>query len=268
MSDTLSPNAKPPSAVASAQGQVALYNDDNARGVRLADEFQRVDNVLRDRRIMSTVVVFGSSRVQAGSTTTEGSRSIDPAHLSSGAAWYEMARNFARLVSQRGGAIGPAGSELHNVIATGGGPGLMEAANRGACDAGAPSIGFNIVLPVEQPSNPYTTPELTFRFHYFAMRKMHLAMRANALAVFPGGFGTLDELFELLTLKQTGKGRAIPILLFDRSYWRDVVDFEALAALDMVSRQDLSLFDFADSAQEAWDTLLERGLRVEPPARR
>jgi uncharacterized protein (TIGR00730 family) len=268
MSDVFSPKANTPSGAGSAPGEPTTTGDETARGHRLVEEFQRVDSVLRDMRIMSTVVVFGSSRVQSASVRTQETPSIRPANTSSGPAWYEMARKFAKLVSQRGGAIGPPGSPLYNVIATGGGPGLMEAANRGACDAGAPSIGFNIVLPVAQPSNPYTTPELTFRFHYFAMRKMHLAMRANALAVFPGGFGTLDELFELLTLKQTGKGQAIPILLFDRSYWRNVVNFEALAAEDMISPQDLSLFDFADSEEEAWDTLLKRGLRAGPPAQR
>jgi uncharacterized protein (TIGR00730 family) len=269
MSDTATPSTKPSASfIDPEQGMSSLHDDDHTRGTRLVEEFQNVDAVLRDRRIVSTVVVFGSSRVQPPGSMSGRDRSIETAEPSSGAVWYEMARDFAKLVSQRGGAIGPPDSELHNVIATGGGPGLMEAANRGASDAGAPSIGFNIVLPVEQPSNPYTTPELTFRFHYFAMRKMHLAMRANALAVLPGGFGTLDELFELLTLKQTGKGRAIPILLFDRSYWQDVVNFDALAAREMISKQDLSLFDFADSAEEAWDSLLRRGLPLGGTARR
>ena len=149
-----------------------------------------------------------------------------------------------------------------NVIATGGGPGIMEAANRGASEAGAPTIGFNILLPAEQTPNPYTTPQLTFRFHYFAMRKMHLAMRANALAIFPGGFGTLDELFEILTLSQTGKAPRIPIVLFDRSYWRRMIDFEALASEGMIEAGELELFDYADTAQEAWEILLKRGLRA------
>ena len=132
------------------------------------------------------------------------------ARLSRHVAWYEAARAFGRIASQRGGAFAPQQRWRDNVIATGGGPGLMEAANRGASEAGAPSIGFNITLPTEQKPNPYTTPELTFRFHYFAMRKMHLAMRANALAIFPGGFGTMDELFEILTLRQTQKAPPIP----------------------------------------------------------
>src|SRR5205085_10120247 len=130
----------------------------------------------------------------------------------------------------------------YNVIATGGGPGIMEAANRGAYDAGAPSIGFNITLPVEQQPNAYSTPDLTFQFHYFAMRKMHFAMRAAALVVFPGGFGTFDEFFEILNLVQTGKMGRVPILCFDRGYWTRVVDFGALADEGMISRDELGLF--------------------------
>ena len=141
------------------------------------------------------------------------------------------------------------------MIATGGGPGLMEAANRGAWDAGAPTIGFNITLPHEQQPNPFTTPELTFRFHYFAMRKMHLAMRANALVAFPGGFGTFDELFEVTTLRQTGKGRDIPIVLFDESYWRNVVNFDRLVAEGMIAPEDMKLIAFADTPREAWEKI-------------
>lgn len=162
--------------------------------------------------------------------------------------------------SKNGGALTRNGHWRDNVIATGGGPGIMEAANRGASEAGAPSIGFNITLPVEQRPNPYTTPELTFRFHYFAMRKMHLAMRANALAIFPGGFGTMDELFELLTLRQTRKAPPLPIVLFDRAYWQRVIDFEALAAEGMITHDDLGLFDFADTPQQLWETMVRRGL--------
>jgi uncharacterized protein (TIGR00730 family) len=149
-----------------------------------------------------------------------------------------------------------------NVVATGGGPGILEAANRGAFDAGAPSIGFNITLPHEQGPNPYSTPDLTFRFHYFAMRKMHLAMRANALVVFPGGFGTLDELFEILTLRQTGKAPPLPIVLMDRNYWTSVINFEALAEHGMIRPTDTELFHFADHGAGAWDTLVASGLGV------
>ena len=142
----------------------------------------------------------------------------------------------------------------------------MEAANRGATDAGAPSIGFNISLPHEQEPNRWSTPELTFRFHYFAMRRMHLAMWANALVVFPGGFGTFDELFELLTLRQTGKAPPIPIVLYDEAYWRGVVNFQALVEAGMVEAADLDLFRFAESPEGLWAMLLELGLPVDGAA--
>jgi uncharacterized protein (TIGR00730 family) len=157
---------------------------------------------------------------------------------------------------------------LDNVIATGGGPGIMEAASRGAADVGAPAIGFNISLPLEQDPNRYTTPDLTFQFHYFAMRKMHLAMRANAMAVFPGGFGTMDEMFEILTLLQTQKASPLPVVLFGKSYWREVINFSAMFEHGMVSIEDLTLFEFVDSAEHAWDSLLRRGLNVPNPQKR
>ena len=138
----------------------------------------------------------------------------------------------------------------------------MEAANRGAQEVGAPSIGFNITLPHEQTPNAYSTPELTFQFHYFAMRKMHLAMRASALVIFPGGFGTLDELFELLTLRQTQKSPPIPIVLCDQAYWSQVINFQALADQGMISPQDLSLFGYADTPLEIWESLESRGLHA------
>jgi uncharacterized protein (TIGR00730 family) len=151
-----------------------------------------------------------------------------------------------------------------NVIATGGGPGIMEAANRGAADAGAPSIGFDIGLPREQEPNAYSTPELTFQFHYFAVRKLHFAMRANALVVFPGGFGTFDELFEILTLIQTGKMPRVPVLLLDHAYWTNVVNFEKLADERMIDRADLDLFCYADDAESGWRELVSCQLRTGP----
>jgi len=178
------------------------------------------------------------------------------------AGYYQAARELGRIVSQRGGAFAPRRRWRDNVIATGGGPGIMEAANRGAADVGAPSIGFNITLPREQVPNPYSTPELTFRFHYFAMRKMHLAMRANALVVFPGGFGTMDELFEILTLEQTRKAPAIPVVLFGQAYWRRIVNFDALVEEGAVAAEDLALFEFADTAEEAWEVLRRRDLKA------
>ena len=151
-----------------------------------------------------------------------------------------------------------------NVIATGGGPGIMEAANRGAMEAGAPSIGFNIGLPNEQEPNAYTTPDLTFQFHYFAVRKLHFAMRANALVIFPGGFGTLDEFFEILTLMQTRKMHRIPVVLVDRSYWSNVVNFAHLVQEGMVAPEDLDLFSSAEDAESAWSELLRLGLNTGP----
>ena len=147
------------------------------------------------------------------------------------------------------------------VVCSGGGPSIMEAANRGAFEAGAPSIGFNIRLPLEQEPNAFSTPELTFQFHYFAMRKMHMAMRASALVVFPGGFGTMDELFELLTLVQTGKMRAVPIVLFEEAYWRKVVSFETLVAEGMIGTEELALFEFAETPEAIWDVLVRRGVK-------
>jgi hypothetical protein len=245
---------------------------DEMRAIRFAMEYSKADLLLRDWGIRSTIIVFGSSRVpspEQAECMIEAARSSGDhdllARLSRHAAWYEAARAFGRIASQRGGALAPQHRWRDNVIATGGGPGLMEAANRGASEAEAPSIGSNIMLPTEQKPNPYTTPELTFRFHYFAMRKMHLAMRANALAIFPGGFGTMDELFEILTLRQTQKAPPIPIVLFDSAYWRRVIDFDALVAEAMIDRRNLELFDYAESAEELWQTLVRRGLRAHTP---
>lgn len=247
---------------------------DELRALRLTLEFSKVDLALAEMGIRSTVVVFGSSRIlspeQADKKVQEArgtgplKRARQQKKLS---IWYQEARNFARIVSERGGSLAPEGGVRQNVIVTGGGPGIMEAANRGADDAGAPSMGFNIVLPTEQPPNGYSTPNLTFRFHYFAIRKMHFAMRANALAIFPGGFGTMDELFEILTLKQTRKCALMPIILFSRSYWRKVVNFDALAALGMIDPEEFGLFEIVDNAEEAWDVMVKRGLAAQTPLR-
>ena len=225
----------------------AFVLGDSMRGVRFLMEYAKAEEVLRSWRIRSTIVVFGSARV----------REHGPGRQ---AEWYAAARQFGRIASERGGALLDDGAFRDNVIATGGGPGLMEAANRGARDAGAPTIGFNIALPKEQVPNPYSTPELTFSFHYFAMRKMHLAMRANALVVFPGGFGTLDELFELLTLRQTGKSPKIPVVLFDEAYWRGVINFPALLEQGMIDQHDCELFSFADEVEGLWERLVKGGL--------
>lgn len=218
------------------------------RGVRLQLEYQKVEEKLRAWGVRSTVVIFGSARIRSDGL---------PQHRQ----WYDQARSVARIVSQRGGAICAMDMPRDNVIATGGGPGLMEAANRGATDAGAPSIGFNIALTPEQQPNPYSTPELTFQFQYFAIRKLHLAMRANALVIFPGGFGTLDEMFEILTLKQTKKTAAIPVVLFDESFWRRVLNFEQLILDETIREEDLALFSFANTPENAWERL-ERHIAI------
>lgn len=243
---------------------------DAMRGVRFLLEYAKAEVTLRRWGVRSTIVVFGTARARplvdpaAVAAMSERERK----QLERRARWYEEARRFGRIASERGGAMNHDGDgQRDNVIATGGGPGIMEAANRGAFEAGAPSIGFNITLPHEQEPNAYSTPELTFRFHYFAMRKMHLAMRANALVVFPGGFGTLDELFELLTLLQTQKAPRLPVVLYDASYWRSIINFEALVDEGTISPHDRDLFDFAESAEEIWDKLVASGLRLPPQCR-
>lgn len=224
---------------------------DSMRGVRFLLEYAKAEEILRRWKILSTIVVFGSARVKEDDPGNRGY-------------WYGEARAFGRLCSERGGALNGNAHERRNVVATGGGPGLMEAANRGAFEVGAPSIGFNITLPHEQFPNPYTTPELTFQFHYFAMRKMHLAMRARALVVFPGGFGTFDELFELLTIVQTGKTHKLPIVLFDEEFWRKAINFDALVEAGTVSPDDPALVGYANSAEEVWDKLVASGLHAMP----
>ena len=215
---------------------------DSMRGLRFQLEYEKTEEALRQWGILSTIVVFGSARIREDGPQQH-------------RLWYEQARRFARIASERGGAKHANDGQRENVICTGGGPGIMEAANRGAAEAGAPSIGLNITLPHEQIPNIYTTPALTFRFHYFTMRKMHLAMRARALVAFPGGFGTFDELFEIMTLVQTRKAPKIPIIMFDKAYWTSVVGFDALVAAGMIAPEDLTLFHFVESAEAAWEII-------------
>jgi uncharacterized protein (TIGR00730 family) len=245
---------------------------DEMRAFRFGMEYAKAELSLRDLNIRSTIVVFGSARVPspeqaealAADAKTPEARTIAERRQRL-AKWYVEARRFGRIVSERGGALNVGSEPRDNVVATGGGPGIMEAANRGAADAGALSIGFNITLPHEQYPNAYSTPDLTFRFHYFAMRKMHLAMRANALAVFPGGFGTLDELFEILTLQQTRKAPPMPIVLFGRDYWSKVLNLEALVEFGTIDDADLGLFDIVDDAEEGWAACVRRGLDAHIP---
>ena len=229
---------------------------DSMRGVRLQLEYEKAEERLRAWVVRSTIVVFGSARVRPRTRVRDAE--------SAATLWYEEARRFGRIASERGGALQSNGGIRDNVIATGGGPGIMEAANRGAAEAGAPTIGFNIGLPHEQEPNAYSTPDLTFQFHYFAVRKLHFAIRANALVVFPGGFGTIDELFELLTLMQTAKTPAIPIVLVDKPYWTRVINFTTLVEEGMAAAADLDLFSYADDAEGAWRELVRRGLNTGP----
>jgi uncharacterized protein (TIGR00730 family) len=228
---------------------------DSMQGVRFLLEFAKADERLRSWGIRSTLVVLGSARIRE----PNGHGAVAAAGM---ARWYGESRRFGRIASERGGALTPVNGQRDNVIATGGGPGIMEAANRGASEVGAPSIGFNIQLPREQEPNPYSTPELTFQFHSFTMRKMHLAVRAAAVVAFPGGFGTLAELFEVLTLVQTRKGRSIPIVCVDRNYWTRAVNFDVLLDAQVISPADFRLLRFADDAESAWQELAAAGIQT------
>ena len=213
------------------------------RPVRLQLELLKAQMALDERGIRSTVVMFGGARILA---PEDAHRARTPG-LADLSRYYDEAREFARLVTLQSRATG----NTENVIVTGGGPGVMEAGNRGAEDAGGISIGLNIVLPHEQAPNRYVTPDLSFNFHYFAIRKMHFLTRANAITVFPGGFGTVDELFEALTLIQTGRMAPVPILLFGESFWRTVINWDALAEAGTISAEDLRLFSYVETAREA-----------------
>jgi uncharacterized protein (TIGR00730 family) len=232
---------------------------DELRAVRLQLELLKPQMLLDEAGVESTIVLFGGARVPRPSEV-EGSKLAHMAHF------YEETRAFAKAMTERSMASG--GRE--NVIVTGGGPGVMEAGNRGALDAGGRSVGLSIVLPFEQAPNAYVTPELSFNFHYFAVRKMHFLLRANAICVFPGGFGTMDELFETLTLIQTGRMEQVPVLLFGRDFWEEVINFEALVRAGTISAEDLDLFRFVESADEAVDLLDRwepRGKRNKVPGR-
>lgn len=217
---------------------------DELRPVRLQLELLKPEMMLDEQGIESTVVMFGGARIPEPAKK-DSARTKTLADLSK---YYDEARTFARLMTEKGDAS-------ENVIVTGGGPGVMEAGNRGAIDAGGKSIGLNIVLPHEQAPNEYVTPELCFNFHYFAIRKMHFLMRARAITVFPGGFGTLDEMFEALTLIQTGRMEKVPFLLFGRAFWEGIINWDVLADAGTISDDDLELFRFVETAQEAVDAL-------------
>jgi uncharacterized protein (TIGR00730 family) len=232
------------------------------RGIRFQLEMLKPDIDQTEQGIENTIVVFGSARFPS---PEEAQASLEEAQLNGNAAslmlaqrnlrnahFYDQARLFARLVA---GYSAHQRREERLFISTGGGPGIMEAANRGAHEMGAPSVGLNIALPHEQNANPYVTPTLSFKFHYFALRKMHFMMRAKALVAFPGGFGTLDELFEIITLVQTKKSKPVPIVLFGTDYWKRLFNTNVMIEEGVISPNDLQLFTYVDDPQSAWDAI-------------
>lgn len=237
-----------------------FLRSDERRGLRLALELEKPEQVLRARGVKSTVIMFGSARIPAPDAAVAAATAKARRNLEAASKYYAEAEKFARIVSEY--SKHTYGREF--VIVTGGGPGIMEAGNKGAASVGAFSIGLNIVLPHEQAPNPFVSPELCFNFHYFAIRKMHFLMRARAITFFPGGFGTLDELFEALTLIQTGRMRPVPILLFGERFWRGVVNFEALCDAGTIAPEDLELFEFVENAEDAWAKIRARYLLDEP----
>ena len=252
-----------------AYEDISLLNRNEMRGVRMLLEITKPDLILEENKVLSTIIIFGGASITEESKTRKKIKEIkksikkDPAsillkrnlsrleNLVLMSHYYESARNFSKLAS-----INNQNKKCNShVIVTGGGPGIMEAANRGAFEANCKSIGLNISLPNEQIPNAFITPGLCFKFDYFALRKIHFVMRSVAAVFFPGGFGTLDELFELLTLRQTGMKKKIPIILFGREYWDKVINFEYLADLGLISDEDLNLFEYADTAIEAWEII-------------
>ena len=226
------------------------------RPVRFQLELLKPELLLDEAEIGSTFVFYGSARIPETAkadlliaAATNDEQLLIANNLKAKSKYYDEARKLARLASK---SDRDEEGKRHFVVCSGGGPSIMEAANRGACDEGQESIGLNIVLPHEQLPNSFVTPSLSFQFHYFALRKMHFLLRARAVAVFPGGFGTFDEMFELLTLIQTGKVRPLPILLFGREFWEKVIDFQGLADEGVISRHDLDLISWCETADEAW----------------
>src|SRR5215467_2754661 len=260
---------KSSSSYTPADQDTEFLQREELRSVRIGLELLKPELLQHEQGVRSTIVVFGSSRLQepaAAQTALRLAEQEAAQHLGSDKAqrkvaiarrqltlsrYYDIAREFSRLVSSTCQTDG----RCDYVIVTGGGPGIMEAANRGAADAGAKSIGLNIMLPHEQQPNPYITPELSFQFRYFAIRKMHFLIRAKALVAFPGGFGTLDELFETLTLLQGGKAQNIVVILVGKEFWERLINWQCLVENGLISRDDLHLFHYAETAKEAWDLI-------------
>lgn len=226
-----------------------FLTSEDLRGMRFQLEYLKTEMRLREASINSTVVLFGGARIpEPGKAAWAARNDLQKANLEAASHYYDEARRFARYASLTSKAL----DNKDYVVVTGGGPGVMEAGNRGAADVGALSIGLNIVLPHEQAPNLYVTPELAFNFHYFATRKIHFLLRARVVAIFPGGFGTLDEFFEALTLIQTGRMERIPLLLFGIEFWNKVINFQALADAGTIAPDDAHLFTVVDTAEEGW----------------
>lgn len=253
-----------------------FLQSNDARGIRLQLDYLKAEVKMREAGIEHTIVVFGSARIpdkkdglsklkkikkklersprskKLLNALSKTEKIVQKSH------YYDEARRFGQLVGKSGQCSGNDNTrDCRIALMTGGGPGIMEAANRGAHDVGAKSIGLNIELPHEQFPNPYITPELCFQFRYFAIRKLHFMLRAKALVIFPGGFGTLDELFDILTLIQTGKSPTIPIVLLGKSYWDNVINFDFLLEEGVIAKKDLNPLMYVENAQEAWDTILD-----------
>ncbi|SFZ86396.1 hypothetical protein SAMN02983003_3576 [Devosia enhydra] len=229
-----------------------FMTSEDTRGIRFQLEYLKAEFRLRERGIRSTVVLFGGARIpEPGKPAWAARNPTQKANLEAASRYYTEARRFAQYASLTSKAL----DHRDFVVVTGGGPGVMEAGNRGAADVGAPSIGLNVVLPHEQAPNAFVTPELSFNFHYFATRKIHFLLRAKAVAIFPGGFGTLDEFFETLTLIQTGRMERVPVLLFGAEFWTKVINLEALAEAGTIAPDDTRLFTVVDSAEEGWNCI-------------
>lgn len=249
-----------PSRLAFADPEFLLRRE--TRGIRMQLELMKPDLEQRAHGIENTVVVFGSARFRSEEEAAALIAQADAAgdavaaerwrRLARSSHYYEKARAFGKLVAQYSSDKEP---EDKLFVCTGGGPGIMQAANRGAHEGGGISVGLAIALPMEEEANPYVTPALSFKFHYFAIRKMHFMMRAKALVAFPGGFGTLDELFEVITLVQTKKSKPVPIVLFGSAYWKKLIDFDFLIEEGVISPTDVKLFEYVDAADDAWDAI-------------
>jgi len=265
----MDPSPRNPSSYIPADRDPEFLQREELRSIRIGLELLKPELIQREQGIRSTIVVFGSARLQEQAAAARTLRLAEEKAAQSPAdrmraqqveiarrqlalsKYYDVAREFGRLVSSTCQIDG----RCDYVIVTGGGPGIMEAANRGASDVNAKSIGLNITLPHEQHPNPYITPELSFQFRYFAIRKMHFLIRAKALVAFPGGYGTLDKLFETLTLLQSGKTENVMVVLVGRDFWERLINWQWLVENGLIGQEDLRLFHYAETAQEAWDLI-------------